>query len=317
MSQDSMKVFDRRRVRAHRDRAFRSIAEHGFLFDHVADGMIDRLDDVLRTFPTAIDLGTFNGGLARRLEQRPGTDLVIRSDLSPRLAQMASQTGPTIVADEELLPFGEAKADLVASALALHWTNDLPGALVQINRSLRPDGLFLGALLGGESLTELRITLTEAEIELCGGASPRLSPLADVRDAGGLMQRAGFALPVVDRETVTVTYDNAFRLIADLRGMGETNASLNRNAAIPPRAFWPRVAEIYHQRFAEADGRIPATFQVLYLSGWAPAASQQQPLRPGSARSSLADALGAEERSAGETAPFFASKTAPDQTGDS
>lgn len=314
MGMDSMKVFDRRRVRAHRDRAARSVAEHGFLFDHVADGMVERLDDVLRTFPTAIDLGTFNGGLAGRLERRPGTDLVVRSDLSPRLAQMASRSGLAIVADEELLPFGEAKVDLVASALALHWTNDLPGALVQINRSLRPDGLFLGALLGGESLTELRIAVTEAEIELCGGASPRLSPLADVRDVGGLMQRAGFALPVVDRETVIVTYDNAFRLIADLRGMGETNASLNRNAAIPPRAFWPRVAEIYHRRFAEADGRIPATFQVLYLSGWAPAANQQQPLRPGSARSSLADALGAEERSAGEAAPFLTGRTAPERT---
>ena len=296
-------MFDRHLVRAHRARAASRVKGHDFLHRHAAAGICDRLDDVVRPFPTAIDLGTHGGVLADHLSNRDTIDTVVRCDLSPEMAGAAGATGPTVVADEEMMPFGEATADLIVSTLALHWTNDLPGALVQINRTLRPDGLFLGALLGGNSLSELRIALTEAEIEISGGANPRLSPLTDIRDLGGLLQRAGFALPVVDRETVTVTYDNVFRLITDLRGMGETNASLNRDRKIPPRAFWPRVAEIYHDRFAEADGRIPVTFELIHASGWAPAAGQQMPLRPGSARGRLADALGTTERPAGETVP--------------
>lgn len=317
MTQDSMLVFDRRLVRTHRNRAAAAVDHHDFLHRHVADGIVDRLDDVLRRFPIAIDLGTFNGALADQIARRDGTKMVVRCDLSPRMAQLAHAKGLALAADEEALPFSEAAADLVVSGMALHWTNDLPGALVQINRTLRPDGLFLGALLGGESLTELRTAMTEAEIEVSGGVSPRLSPLTDVRDLGGLLQRAGFALPVIDRETLTVTYENAFRLIADLRGMGETNAGLNRNPKTPPRAFWPRVAEIYHRQYAEQDGRIPATFQLLYMSGWAPSATQQQPLRPGSARTRLADALGTREQPAGDVVTERTTKSDPGRSGGS
>ncbi|MEM7442061.1 MAG: methyltransferase domain-containing protein [Pseudomonadota bacterium] len=298
-----MIVFDRDLVRAHRARAAPAIEGHDFLHRHVASGIIDRLDDILRDFTMVIDLGTHGGVLADLLTKRPATKAVVRCDLSPEMVARAPTSEPVVAADEEMLPFGAATVDLIVSAMALHWTNDLPGALVQINQTLRPDGLFLGALLGGSSLTELRIALTEAEIEVSGGANPRLSPLTDIRDLGGLLQRAGFALPVIDRETVTVTYDNVFRMITDLRGMGETNAAINRSRKIPPRAFWPRVAEIYHDRFAEDDGRIPATFEVIYASGWAPAANQQQPLRPGSAKSRLADALGTTEKQAGESVP--------------
>jgi NADH dehydrogenase [ubiquinone] 1 alpha subcomplex assembly factor 5 len=294
---DGMMVFDRALVRRRRDRAAPGLAEHGFLFDHVAAMLADRLLDVSRRFPVALDLGCHDGAVARalagtdrRLDNR--IDTLVQADLSPALAGRAAANGrPTLACDEELLPFGEGSLDLVLSNLSLHWVNDLPGALLQIRQSLRPDGLFLAAMLGAGTLAELRIALTEAETELLGGASPRLSPFADLRDAAGLLQRAGFALPVADAETVTVTYENAFRLFADLRGMGETNAGLNRNPAPPPRGFWPTVAARYAERFAEPDGRIPVSFEVLFLAGWSPHDSQQKPLPRGSATRSLTEVL--------------------------
>jgi len=294
---DGMMVFDRALVRRRRDRAAPKLAEHGFLFEHVAAMLADRLLDVTRRFPVALDLGCHDGALARALAGAGRVDTLIQADLSPALARRATANGrPALACDEELLPFGDASLDLALSNLSLHWVNDLPGALLQIRRALRPDGLFLAAMLGAGTLAELRTALVEAETELLGGASPRLSPFADLRDAAGLLQRAGFALPVADAETVTVTYENAFRLFADLRGMGETNAGLNRNPATPPRAFWPTVAARYAKRFAEPDGRIPATFEVLFLAGWAPHESQQQPRPRGSATRSLAEALGTVER---------------------
>jgi SAM-dependent methyltransferase len=294
---DSMMVFDRALVRRRRDRAAPSLAGHSFLFDHVAAMLADRLLDVSRRFPVALDLGCHDGALARALGGTGRVDTLVQADLSPALARSAAANGrPTLACDEELLPFGDGTLDLVLSNLSLHWVNDLPGALLQIRQALRPDGLFLAAMLGAGTLAELRTALVEAETELLGGASPRLSPFADLRDAAGLLQRAGFALPVADAETVTVTYENAFRLFADLRGMGETNAGLNRNPATPPRAFWPTVAARYAERFAEPDGRIPATFQVLFLAGWVPHESQQKPRPRGSATRSLAEALGTVER---------------------
>lgn len=296
---ETMTVFDRRQVRLHRQRAAHAAAGADFLHAHVADQLVDRLFDVVREFPDAIELGSHAGTLGRSLTGIKGISRLVSADLAPGMVRRAA--GLRVVADEEFLPFADQSVDLVVSNLALHWTNDLPGALVQINRTLRPDGLFLGALLGGDTLFELRRSILEVESEILGGVSPRVSPLTEVRDAGGLLQRAGLALPVVDREVITVTYPNAFKLIVDLRDLGETGANIERRREIPPRAFWPRVAERYAHLFAQEDGRIPATFEVLYLSGWAPGPGQQRPMRPGSAQMRLADALGTVERPAGDT----------------
>jgi SAM-dependent methyltransferase len=208
----------------------------------------------------------------------------------------------SVVADEEALPFCDAAFDLVVSALALQFVNDLPGVLVQIRHALKPDGLFLAALIGGETLTELRQSFAEAESDVEGGASPRVAPFADLRDLGGLLQRAGFALPVADADRVSVRYDSAFALMHDLRRMGATNALVDRRRAPLKRTTLMRMAEIYARRFSDNDGRIRATFEVLWLSGWAPHPGQQQPLRPGSAKTRLADALGTREISTGEKA---------------
>ena len=215
----------------------------------------------------------------------------------------AARLGPLldVVVDEEALPFADGSLDLVVSALALQFVNDLPGTLIQIRRALKPDGLLLAALIGGDSLTELREAFAQAESEIEGGASPRVAPFADVRELGALLQRAGFALPVVDSDRLTVRYKTVLRLMRDLRRMGATNV-LDR---APPHAAQARrryagMAEIYAERFADADGRLRATFEIVWLSGWAPHESQQKPLKPGSATQRLADALGTREISAGE-----------------
>ena len=299
----AMMVFDRSLVRQRRERACASWEEHDFLFRHSADLLVDRLDDVTRGFARALDLGCHDGRIARHLATERGVADVFACDLSEAMARRAAAAGiVTVAADEETLPFAAASFDLIVSNLSLHWTNDLPGALLQARLALEPDGLFVATMLGGDTLVELRRATMEAELTVTGGASPRLSPLTDIRDAGALLQRAGFALPVVDVETVTVTYDTIFKLISDLRGMGETNAVLQRNPAIPPRRLWPVAAERYHTLFAEPDGRIPATFQILTLTGWAPHESQQTALRPGSAATRMAGALGTIEHSAGDKA---------------
>jgi SAM-dependent methyltransferase len=218
------------------------------------------------------------------------------------IGEMTSASGPDAVADEERLPLAPESIDLAVSVLALHFANDLPGALAQVRRALRPDGLFLAAVLGGETLTELRQSLAEAEVEITGGAAPRVAPFAELRTLGGLLQRTGFALPVIDQDRVIVRYANALELMRDLRGMGATSVLHERSRRPVRRSVLFRAAEIYRQRFADPDGRICTTFDVVSLSGWAPHESQQQPLKPGSARTRLADALGARERSAGEKA---------------
>jgi len=286
---DSMTVFDRALVRRRRDRAAPGFAGHDFLFTEAAERLAERLDMVRRDFRRALDLGCHFGAAGRLAARTKRIETLVSCDLSPAMAARAG--GLAVAADEEALPFADGGFDLVVSALSLHWVNDLPGALIQIRRALRPDGLFLGAMLGGGTLVELRRCLLEAELEITGGAAPRLSPFADLRDAGHLLQRAGFALPVVDAETVTVTWPDLFRLLADLRGMGETNAVLARSRRPLRRAVLLEAARRYAAGFAEPDGRIPASFQILYLSGWAPDPSQQQPLRPGSAKINLADVL--------------------------
>ncbi len=220
----------------------------------------------------------------------------------PALGFLARTPASRVAADPELLPFGEASFDLAVSALALHWVGDLPGALIQLRRALMPDGLFLGAMLGGVTLSELRTALIEAELAEEGGAGPRVSPTADLGDAAALLQRAGFAMPVADADTITVTYPDALALMRDLRAMGETNALSVRRHESLRRGTLARAATLYHQRFGLADGRIPASFEILFLTGWAPAANQPRPLRPGSATHRLADALGTVEISAGDHA---------------
>ncbi len=290
---NEMTVFDRRLVRARRNRAAPEFHEFDFLFREVADRLADRLEDITRSFPVALDMGCHGNVLASGLKGRGQIETLIQCDLSDQMLHPSN--GFAVVADEEALPFEGPLFDLVLSNLSLHWVNDLPGALVQANRCLKPDGLFLGAMLGGDTLHELRDCLMEAELEIREGASPRISPFAQVRDAGGLLQRAGFALPVTDSDVITVTYENAFLLMRDLRGMGETGAGLTRARQFTQRTIFLRAAEIYEDRYAGADGRISATFEVIFLHGWAPHASQQQALRPGSAENRLADALGSTE----------------------
>jgi SAM-dependent methyltransferase len=210
--------------------------------------------------------------------------------------------GITVVADAEALPFCDASVDLVVSALALQYVNDLPGTLIQIRRALKPDGLFLAAMLGGDTLSELRQAFAAAETEIEGGVSPRVAPFADVREMGALLQRAGFALPVTDVDRLTVRYSSAFTLMVELRRMGATNALTERRRTPLRRATLNRMAEIYAQRFSDRDGKIRATFEIIWLSGWAPHESQQKPLRPGSAQARLADALGTREIGTGEKA---------------
>jgi NADH dehydrogenase [ubiquinone] 1 alpha subcomplex assembly factor 5 len=292
-------LFDRRAWRRHRERAARAgLAD--FLHVEIAARLVDRLDDVNRKFHRALDLGSHSGALARMLADRPGIEQLVA--VEPALGLLARAPAGRIAADPELLPFRDASFDLVASNLALHWAGDLPGALIQLRRALKPDGLFLGAMLGGVSLAELRTALIEAELAEESGASPRVSPVAELADVAGLLQRAGFAMPVADADTITVTYPDMLAVMRDLRAMGETNALNARRRSGLRRGTLARAAMIYGERFALPDGRVPATFEILFLSGWAPAPDQPKPLRPGSAAHRLADALGTVEMSAGDRA---------------
>ncbi|MCW5698107.1 MAG: methyltransferase domain-containing protein [Bauldia sp.] len=284
-------LLDRRRLRARR----LAVAGADVLLRAAADELAARLYAVSRDFPVAVDLATPEPVLAAMLPRTGKVGVLHRID---RLAGL----GVAAVADAGALPLRDASIDLVVSALGLQWTEDLPGALIQIRRALRPDGLLLAAVIGGETLSELRRALAEAEIEARGGASPRVSPAAELRDMAGLLQRAGFALPVADQERLTLRYDDAAALMRDLRAMGATNV-LTERARVPlTRGIVARAAAIYADRFADPDGRVRATFDIVWLSGWAPHESQQKPLRPGSAKARLADALGVTEFGAGEKA---------------
>jgi SAM-dependent methyltransferase len=290
-------IFDSALLRLRRRRAA-ALGPATFLLDRVAGDLAERLATVLRRFALAVDLGTPGEAVRNALARLESVGSIVAADV------MADATRGEIfvAADEAALPFGDATLDLVVSALALQFVNDLPGVLVQIRRALKPDGLFLAALIGGETLTELRQSFAEAESDIEGGVSPHVAPFADLRDLGALLQRAGFALPVTDVDRVTVRYDSVFGLMHDLRRMGATNALLARRRTPLKRATLRRLAEIYAQRFADDDGRLRATFEIVWLSGWAPHPDQQQPLKPGSAKARLADALGSREISTGEKA---------------
>jgi SAM-dependent methyltransferase len=286
------RLFDQRLLDTRRRRALSAGAEGiDFLLNAVIDDLLDRLAAVKRTFTVAADIATPLPLLAEKLQGQVGR--LIRLD---RLAE----TAPDVVGDAEALPLAPASLDLAISALAFQWTNDLPGAFTQIRAALKPDGLFLAAFLGGDTLIELRQSLAAAEAELTGGASPRVAPFTELRTAGALLQRAGFALPVIDQDRHTVRYASALHLMRDLRAMGATNVLIERNRRPLPRAVLLRSAEVYAERFSDPDGRVRATFDVISLSGWAPHESQQKPLRPGSAKARLADALRTVEKSAGE-----------------
>lgn len=273
-SADLPRLFDRALLRDRQSRAARQGAE-AFLLDRVAEDMAERQQVVLREFNDGIDLGT------------PGDQ--VRAALTRNVRQLRAAALP--VSDTEPLALASASLDLVVSALALQFVNDLPGVLAQIRRALKPDGLFLAAMIGGETLTELRQSFAAAEAEVEGGVSPRVAPFADLRDLGGLLQRAGFALPVTDVDRIVVRYDNAFALMQDLRRMGATNVLNERRRTPSRRATFVRMAQVYAERFADPDGRIRATFDIVWMSGWAPHDSQQKPVKPGSAKMSLADAV--------------------------
>lgn len=277
---NTIEIFDEAAVRQHRRRPVAAGSQHDFLRREVADRLVERLGDMRREFGSALLLDDCGGVFGSALRGHVGD-----------IAQGDPEGGE---------PFGaDGSIDLVASLLSLHWINDLPGVLARARRVLRSDGLFLAALFGAGTLTELREAWAIAEAAEEGGVSPRVAPFAEVRDAGGLLQRAGFALPMADMDTITVDYPDAFALMRDLRAMGETNALHQRRKNFTRRATLMAMAEAYKARFGDDEGRIPATFQVLWLTAWAPDTSQQQPLTPGSAKSRLADALGATERPAG------------------
>lgn len=297
-SSSDILIFDRAHVRRNRNRAAPVLPNHDFLVTYCGQQMIERLRDVRRDFLAALHIGLRNNrDFIHELHQTGKIKTLIGMDIAENLLKTNSLQ---ICADEEWLPFADQSLDLILNTLGLHSTNDLPGTLVQIKRALKPDGLFLAALFGGESLMELRQSLMATEIEMRGGASPRVFPFADKPQMGALMQRAGFALPVIDSEIITVTYDTMFGLMKDLRFMGEGNAIQARDKKYPGKEFFFRAAEHYARNYSEAPigserGRIRASFEIIYLIGWSPHASQQQPLAPGSAKARLADALGSIE----------------------
>jgi SAM-dependent methyltransferase len=297
-------IFDRSLLRARRRRGLRLGAET-FLLDRVAEDFADRLGAVVRRFDLAVDLGTPTAAVRTALLRNGAIGTIIALDPMIDAAQHlsgdhAAAAASRVVADEEALPFADNTLDLVVSGLSLQAVNDLPGVLVQIRRALKPDGLFLAALLGGDTLAELRQSFAMAESELDGGVSPRVAPFPDLRDMGALLQRAGFALPVTDVDRIRVRYATPLALLHDLRRMGAANPLVERRRVPLRRATLMRAIEVYAARFADSDGKVRASFDIIWLSGWSPHESQQQPLQPGSARTRLADALGTTELSAGE-----------------
>ncbi len=283
-------LFDRNAIRAKRNRAV-TMADGDFLHQWAMRDIAGRLALVQRKFPLALQIG---GRTPLPHPDASGIDTLLHLDLAEK---NLSGRACAIQGDEEYLPFAHGTLDMIVNVLGLHSLNDLPGALIQMRRALKADGLFMAAMFGGETLFQLRDALTLAELELTGGASPRVFPFADKQQMGALMQRAGFALPVVDSELITVTYDHLPKLMADLRAMGESAAMSARPRTVPPRALFARAAAIYRERHTAADGRIEATFEIIFLSGWAPHEGQQKPLRPGSADHRLADVLKTQEKS--------------------
>jgi SAM-dependent methyltransferase len=301
MSDQSL-LFDRKLLRERRARFAHEIGARELVLAHVAREIAERVALMLRPFPLALDLGAYHGLLGRKVAELPSVGTMIYAESVPAFAALCPR--PALVCDEDALPFRDASLNLIVSGLALHRVNDLPGALIQIRRALAPDGLFMAALLGAGALSELREALIEAEAEAEGGASPRVAPFGDVRAYGALLQRAGFALPVADAETLTVRYGSPSEVMREIRALGGGNVLLARSRRPLARKTLKRAEDIYRARHGTADGKVKASFEIVYLSGWGPDPSQQKPLRPGSAAQRLADALGTTERSAGDKAGF-------------
>lgn len=286
--------FKPRLVRARKRRAAGTFQESAFLHRRSVEDIADRLEAIPRTFSTILALG--GGGMF-------SAELARRPELARRLGKVmeADVAGGEIDIDPERIPFASQSFDLIVSPLLLHWVNDLAGALVQLRTILKPDGLLLASLFGGETLSELRLALIEAESDITGGAGPRVAPFATLQDVAHLLQRAGFAMPAADRDLVTVRYADPLRLMLDLRAMGETSALAERPTRGLSRRILKRTFDLYRRRFSDPDGRVRASFEIITATGWAPDASQPKPLKPGSAKMRLADALGVEEHHSGNT----------------
>ncbi|MSO70441.1 MAG: methyltransferase domain-containing protein [Alphaproteobacteria bacterium] len=286
-------VFDRKRLAQQRERASAGLGPVAWLLDATLERLVERLGDVTRGFDRALVLGGWDGRVAAALTRSGKVGSVVASDLAPSFAKASPV--PSLVADEEFLPFSPASFDLIVSPLVMHWVNDLPGTLLQARVALAADGLFLGALLGGETLSELRRAWLEAELAEEGGAGARVAPTVDLRDGAGLLQRAGFALPLADSERLAASYPDPLALMAELKPMGLAHALIERRKSPTRRGTLAAACARYQESFALSDGRIPASFELIFLSGWAPHPDQPQPLKRGSAEKRLADALGAIE----------------------
>ncbi len=279
-----------------RDRAAADFADFSFLKELAAQRLAERLEIVKRSFVDILDYGCHSGQMGQLIKRSVTSDdrfHLVQADISPAFVKLAEKLNPaavkSVVCSNETLPVEAQSCDLIVSALYLHWMNDLPGILTQARLALRPDGLFMANLLGGRSLHELRACLSEAESEIMGGLSPRCMPMADIRDLGGLLQRAGFSLPVADAEILTLTYPDIFRMMADLRGMGGQNALSGRLNRFTPKQVFLRAAELYQERFSTKDGQIKASIELITLTGWAPDSRQPTPLPRGQADRSFTD----------------------------
>ena len=289
-------LFDQMLIRQHRQRAAPKYSDFAFLKDDAVARLVDRLELMRRDFDLCLDIGAHDGRLAQYFAKLGKIGHMVHADPAEKFAIATKQHGPSVVHALDKLPYRPETFDAVFSCLSLHWIDDLPGLIMQAGRLLKPDGLLLFSLLGGNSLTELKQALAEAEQDITGGFSPRCAPMADIRDIGGLLNRAGLALPVADSDRLTVNYPHMFKLMSDLRGMGEQNALFSRLKTPTRRQVFMRAAEIYQQRFGRAGGQIPASFEIVTLTGWAPHESQQKPLRPGTAMHRLASVLETEEQ---------------------
>lgn len=306
-----MKLFDHDARIIRGDRVNRSLPEADFLLTRAAEGVADRLADTVRAFPRALIAGAGGGAFAAAIDGRAGTEALVQTEAAAPLAARAAARAPateTRITPEEEPDLSPGGWDLIVSGMTLHRADDPVGALTRMRLALAPDGLLLAALFGGRTLHELRAALAEAEAEVEGGVSPRVAPMGEVRDLGALLQRAGLALPVADVDRIDVAYETPFHLMRDLRAMGEANVLAQRRRGFTRRATLMRAAEIYAENFSRPDGRVAASFEIVFLTGWAPAPDQPQPLRPGSARARLADALGAVETPLGEAAPGGAAR---------
>jgi SAM-dependent methyltransferase len=293
-------LFDRTLLRQHKYRASGDFIAHDFLFARAAEDMVDRVASVNRTFKTCLIIGG-GGAVTRAFNSNPHADAKIGTQIEADLSisMMQPESNPRLVLDEEFLPIEEGSVDLVLCCLNLHWTNDLVGALIQINYALKPDGLFVGSILGGNTLSQLRSVFKALEGD---NAQPRISPFAGTIDMAGLLGRAGYAMPVSDIDRVTVRYPHLMGLLRDLKTMGETNSLIARTRKPATKSFFLTAAQTYYDMYGEPDGKIPASFDIIHFSGWGPHPDQPKPKRPGSAKARLADALGVSEFNAGEKA---------------